>query len=301
MEIRVDRSLDCTDLLSFLKSKGFSHRLISRLKRLENGIMLNGKRVTVRALLHEGDLLTVADGDTSDDVSENIIGSDIPIDIVYEDDYIVIPNKPAGMPTHPSMGHHSDSLANALAYRYSGKPFVFRPVNRLDRDTSGIVLVAKNKACAGFLSEQIEKRAIIKKYIAVLDGFITPESGRIESHIRRKAQSIITRESVIAPTADSRPAITDYRTLFVRDGMSVIECEPLTGRTHQLRVHFADAGTPILGDTLYGRASALIDRQALHAAYISFTHPATRERIEIFAPLHDDMRAITGLNVISKI
>ena len=296
MTVYIDNEFDGRTVLQLLSAYGFSRKSVSRLKRLEHGIELNGAHVTVRAVLHTGDFLYLETSDTEDDTADIAVPAPLPLDIIYEDEYIVVPNKPAGMPTHPSHGHYNDSLANALSYIYRDSPFVFRPINRLDRDTSGAVLVAKDKRTASLLAAQMEKHGITKKYIAVVNGAPQPEEGVIKTYIRRTADSIITREAVTEELPGSKEAVTVYKTLCRGNGMSALLCEPVTGRTHQLRVHFAFKGCPIVGDTLYGSASGSISRQALHAVSLSFVHPCTNEELTLRAPLHEDMKKLLKEN-----
>lgn len=271
---------------------GFSKRAIADLKNRPDGITVNGEHVTVRKVLREGDILVI-NCDDEDLSNEKLIPSNVLPDIIYEDDDIVLINKPPFMPTHQSQGHFTDTLANSLAYHYSllERPFIFRSINRLDRNTSGIVLVAKNRLSAAKLSEQMKKGGIRKTYLALLDGAMEQEHGRIETHIRRREKSIILRE-VCQTSEDSQLAITDYRVIAVSDGVTLVEASPITGRTHQLRVHFSHLGAQILGDDLYGSKSALINRHALHAHKLHFTHPTTGEALTFFAPLPQDMRSI---------
>ena len=271
---------------------GFSKRAIATLKTREDGILLNGKHATVRATVNEGDVLEINLGD--ENISgENLIPSSTLPDIIYEDEHIVAVNKPPFMPTHQSQGHFYDTLANSLAYYYSLKerPFVFRSVNRLDRNTSGVVLVAKDRLSSSKLSHQMKNDEIHKTYIAILKGTLDSDDGIIETHIRRREKSIILRE-VCTETEDSKIAITKYNVLASNNGLSLVLATPLTGRTHQLRVHFAHKGAQILGDDLYGEPSTLISRHALHAHSVSFTHPKNCEKMTLTAPLPDDMQSI---------
>ena len=172
-----------------------------------------------------------------------------------------------------------------------GEPFVFRSVNRLDRNTSGLVLVAKNRISANRLYESMQKGLITKKYIALLLGTLPEKEGMIDTYIRRREESIITRE-VCAALPDASRAITKYELLSSDGSLSAVKASPITGRTHQLRLHFAHLGTPILGDDLYGEESEEISRQALHAYFLSFPHPRSGEMTELFAPLPSDMEEI---------
>ena len=286
------------------KGAGLSMALIKRLKFLENGILLNGTKVTVRHTVHTGDLLFL---DTEDkERGESLTPTDIPLDIVYEDEYMVLPNKPPFMPTHPSHLHHGDTLADALAYRYGNcdVPFVFRPINRLDRNTSGITLIARDRISAARLTESMRSGNIKKQYIAILCGEMPDDRGRIETYIRRTEASIIVRENCDADGGGDY-ALTEYEVLARVPGYSLVLASPITGRTHQLRVHFAGLGCPILGDDMYGSVTPMIPRHALHAAYLSLPHPHTKEMLELNAPLPKDMSdalaSIFGQDVLNNI
>lgn len=271
---------------------GFSKRAITSLKAKPDGILINGEHATVRAKIKENDILTINSDDEVNN-EEKLIPSLVLPDIIYEDNDIVAVNKPPFMPTHQSQGHFYDTLANSLAYYYKlqNRPFVFRSVNRLDRNTSGVVLVAKNRLASSKLSNQMKNDGISKSYIAILQGELDNDEGIIETHIRRKQESIILRE-VCDKTDDSKIAITSYKVLAKKNGLSLVLATPITGRTHQLRVHFAHLGAQILGDDLYGNSSNLISRHALHAYKLCFSHPETNEKMELFAQLQSDMQAI---------
>ena len=289
MIFKIEETHDNTTVKSFLESYlKLSHKDISRLKNADRGIILNGERVTVRKTLNAGDILEIDDKDPAP--SENIEENDIPIDILYEDESITVVNKPPFMPTHPSHGHTNDTLANALAFRYKGENFVFRPINRLDRDTSGLVLIARDKHSSYRLAKSMEKHEIKKTYIALLDGVITPSEGEIDLFIRRKEASIIVREATPNPIEGSQSALTEYKTIRSNNGYSLVEAVPKTGRTHQLRVHFAASGYPIVGDTLYGKADKDIDRQALHANHMEFVHPRTNRLMTFTADYPEDFK-----------
>ncbi len=262
---------------------------LTELKKRDGGIMLNGVRVTVRAVLKEGDELILSRDDTTS--SKGVIPVELPLDILYEDDDVIALNKPPFMPTHPSHEHQSDTLANALAYYFESKgtPFIFRAVNRLDRDTSGVVLVAKNKNSAFVLARQIAEFKIVKKYIAIAEGELCGK-GEIKGNIRRVEDGKMRRG--VFP--DGQYALTEYEVLGVKDGLTALLITPKTGRTHQIRVHLSYIGHPILGDTLYGNenGSELISRQALHAYSLTFSLPSNNEIITVTAPLPTDMADI---------
>lgn len=266
-----------------------SGAMIKHIKFLDDGIVLNGERVTVRRIVREGDILELNTSDNTE--SSDISPRDLPLDIVYEDSDLVIPDKPAFMPTHPSHGHYDDTVANALAYRYKdiSEPYIFRPVNRLDRNTSGLLIIARNRISAARLTKSMAEKQITKKYIAVLDGVLPDDEGMIDTYMRRTAESIIVRE-VCSEVEGADHALTRYKVLFRSEKNCVVLAEPITGRTHQLRVHFASLGCPITGDDLYGNESKYISRHALHAYEISFPHPSSKEMMHFSAPLHSDMR-----------
>lgn len=261
--------------------------MIKHVKFLEDGITVNSQRVTVRYTLKEGDVLEVKTDDSH--LESDILPVELPLRIAYEDGELVVPDKPSDMPTHPSCGHYTDTVANALAHRYKDDGvFVFRPINRLDRDTSGLLIVARNRIAAGRLTSSMQKKKIRKKYIAVLDGVLEGDGGRIETYMRRTAESIIVRE-VCEKEEGADYALTEYKVLKRGVDHTLVLAEPLTGRTHQLRVHFASLGHPITGDTLYGKTSEDISRQALHAGYLAFEHPSTGNIIRVRSALHGDM------------
>ncbi len=283
---------DGQKLLDYLrKTLCLSRAEITALKGKEAGIVLNGVRVTVRAILHEGDVLVLdrADGEAGD----GVLPRPMPVDILYEDDDLIAVNKPAGIPTHPSHGHQEDTLANGLAYLFErrGVPFVFRAVNRLDRDTAGVVLVAKNRGAAFLLSRQLTEGLVEKTYLAVVTGTVG-EAGTVEKNIRRREESKMER--TVCPSEEGQYARTDYEPIASQNRLTLLRVKPVTGRTHQIRVHMASIGHPLCGDTLYGdpAGSPLIGRQALHAYALSFLRPSDGERITVTAPLHEDLASL---------
>ncbi len=290
MILTVTKEHDGMTVLQILKNVVcLSGAMIKHIKFLDNGIVVNGTRVTVRRIVREGDILELNTSDNTE--TSDISPAELPLDIVYEDCDIVIPDKPAFMPTHPSHGHHDDTVANALAHRYKdmGEPYIFRPVNRLDRNTSGLLIIARNRISAGRLAKSMAEKQINKKYIAVLDGVLPDDEGVIDTYMRRTAESIIVRE-VCGKEDGADRALTRYKVLFRSEKNCVVSAEPITGRTHQLRVHFASLGCPITGDDLYGNESEYISRHALHASEISFPHPTSNELMRFSAPIHSDMR-----------
>ncbi len=279
-------------LLDYLrKTIGLSRAELVSLKQKENGIRLNDVTVTVRTVLSEGDILILDRADTHN--STTILPLPIPIDILYEDENLIALNKPAGMPTHPSHDHQEDTLANGLAYQFAerGIPFIFRAVNRLDRDTSGVVLVAKNRGTAFALSREMNEGRIVKRYLAVVTGTLT-HGGIVERAIRRRAES--SMERMICLPHEGQYAKTVYEPLSHQNDLTLLSVMPETGRTHQIRVHLASLGYPICGDTLYGNpaGSPFIRRQALHALSLTFIRPSDGQSITVTAPLHSDFAAL---------
>jgi 23S rRNA pseudouridine1911/1915/1917 synthase len=270
---------------------GLSLAFTKQLKFLDNGIMLNGEKVTVRRTVSAGDILFLATEDVQKDGV--LTPTPLPLDIAYEDEYIVMPNKSADMPTHPSHNHRGDTLADALAYKYQeeGIPFVFRAISRLDRNTSGILLIAKDRISASRLSASMKNGDISKKYIAILDGELDFDEGTIDTYIKREAESIIFRR-VCKENEGGDRAITKYKLLAKSNGYSLVLASPITGRTHQLRVHFSHMGAPILGDDMYGNESPLISRHALHALSLEFIHPKTNTPITVCAPPSEDISRV---------
>lgn len=293
-------------VLAFLKKRlSVSEKTLRHWKYLENGICVNGTRVTVRYRLSAGDCLSVADTDQMQDAASYILPSGIQPEILYEDDSLIALNKPPYMPTHPSHGHTDDTLANALAtlYHDRGIPFVFRPIGRLDRNTSGIVLCAKTQAAASYLFQTQAEHRIQKRYLAVLDGVpdgYSPQSDHSDTEqtivcgICRQAESIIMRTVCDAEPNSPAYALTRFRVLRTSENpfLSLVYALPQTGRTHQLRVHFSHIGSPILGDDLYGTSSSLICRHALHAQSLTFPHPFDGMPLTLTSPLPADFIAL---------
>lgn len=272
-----------------LRYRGFSAKNITHLKKTPESVLLNGIWVHMTARLTAGDRLVIKI--VEDHSSEKIPPVEHPLDIVYEDEDILVINKPAGMPIHPSMNHYYNSLGNALAWYFlrQNRPFVFRCVNRLDRDTSGLTIVAKHMVSAGILSSMNSRREIHREYLAVCRGRLFPESGVITAPLGRKEGSIIER------TIDfehGEKAVTYYRLLEEKNGHSLVSLSLGTGRTHQIRIHMKYIGYPLVGDYLYNPDMEYISRQALHSHRLTFSHPITGEKMEFTAPLPEDMKKI---------
>ncbi len=293
MDILIDEALAGECIRRVLQNElKLSTKMIKHLKYTPLGIAVDGKAVTVRHILKLGECLSLALEDSES--SPALTPVDLLLEILYEDDDIVVPAKSADMPTHPSHDHYTDTVANALAFRYEkeGIPFVFRPINRLDRNTSGLLLIARNKRAAGKLTQSMKNGDIKKTYLAVAVGEMKEKEGVIDAPLHRTKESIIVREVCTPDAPDADAACTEYQVLAVENGYSLVLVRPLTGRTHQIRVHFAYAGHPLVGDDLYGTPTPLIDRHALHAYQLSFPHPLTEERMTLSAPLCADMRCL---------
>lgn len=255
----------------YMKSKlGFSSSLITKVKY--GGVSLNGNVVTMRATVRIGDNITVA---FPKEESENIEPLCIPLDILYEDEHILAVNKPKDMPTHPSRGNNLPTLANAVV-AYIGENFVFRAINRLDRGTSGIVIIAKNPFSAARLGKAMKERKIKKIYTAIITGIPDLKEGRIDAPITREKEGELKR----VVRDDGKRAITDYKVIDITDdGNSICEIKLHTGRTHQIRVHMAHIGHALVGDFLYGVENE--SGYSLTCSEISLPHPMTNNMIKI--------------------
>lgn len=285
-------------IYDFLCHHGYSRHIRTWLKQHPGSVRLNGEEALFYFPLKNGDLLEISLEE--EHPSENIVPVDLPIHIIYEDEDLMVIDKPADMPVHPSIGNYENTLANAAAWYFHRQdiPFVFRCINRLDRDTTGLLILAKHMLSCAILSDQMKKRAIHRTYLAITEGKTDP-AGTIDSPIGRTDQSLILRQ-VDHENGDS--ACTHYlqkcwhpktfypETLPVpQDGLSLVQLQLETGRTHQIRVHMTSIGHPLIGDTLYNPETALMNRQALHSYRLAFTHPVTGVSLEFTSPLPEDM------------
>jgi len=284
----ISKDFEGQNLLSFLKSKNYSSQIITHLKRTENGILLNGIWGRVRDILHTNDVLTITLIETAS--SENIVPSNLPLHIVYEDEDLLVVNKSADTPIHPSQGNYENTLANAVAYYYSqrGENYVYRCINRLDRDTTGLLILAKHMYSASLLSNMVHDRQIHREYLAIATGLV-PESGIIEAPIGRVDGSTIERQ---VDFEHGDYACTHFSRLEYKNGYSLVSLKLATGRTHQIRVHMKHIGHPLPGDFLYNPDYSIITRQALHSYRLEFEHPITHKKMEFTAPLPEDMNSI---------
>lgn len=285
MQFFVEERADGKLLRHFLRERGVSATLLAKLKRREGGILQNGTPVTVRAVLRAGDVITLGVEDREG--SDHVAPRDLPVEILLRTTDFTVANKPANMPTHPSHGHHEDTLANALAFHLSTENAPFRPrfINRLDRNTTGVVLIANHALAASALSRAMVAGEIKKSYLALVHGAVKVPV-HLETGIRRREESIIIRE--VCEVGEGELAITDVTPLAAGEDFSLVHLAPQTGRTHQLRVHMAHLGHPLLGDELYG-ISDDFPRHALHARAMEFPVPQTGERTRVLAPVPEDM------------
>lgn len=280
--------MNYSSIEEFLRQKGYSHHIMTHLKRTERGIVHNGDWAYSSAALVPGDRLVITL--TEDACSENIVPAPVPFEIVYEDEDLMIINKPSNTPVHPSVNNYGNTLANGLAWHFAQKKetFVYRCINRLDRDTSGLLIIARHALSAALLSSMVASRKICREYLAVAAGSV-PDCGTIDAPIAREAGSAITR---CVDFERGERAVTHYKCLSRRDGCSLVRLRLETGRTHQIRVHMKYLGYPLLGDYLYNPDYRIMKRQALHSARLSFDHPVTGIKMDFTAPLPDDMEWI---------
>ena len=264
-----------------------SDRLIVKLKKAKQ-IELNNKPAFINQKIKIKDTISV--NLNFEEICNNIVPTQMDLKILYEDDALLIINKPPFIPVHPSMDHFEDSLSNGVKYYFDtiNLKRKIRPVNRLDKNTSGIVVFAKNQYIQECLIKQMKTNTFQKEYIAIINGILNKKEQIINAPVARKEDSIIER--CVASNGDY--AITEIKLIKKYENYSLIKCILKTGRTHQIRVHLSYIGHFILGDDLYGQKSELINRQALHAYKVSFIHPIYKNKIEIVAELPKDMKNI---------
>ncbi|WP_020617578.1 RluA family pseudouridine synthase [Paenibacillus daejeonensis] len=278
---------------------GISRKLMSRLKLTEQGIQLNGERVYTSIKVKPGDVISCAmEQETSDD----ILPQAMPLDILYEDEHLLLINKRAGMIVHPTHGHYTGTLANGVVHHWleRGERVRFRPVHRLDQDTSGVVAIAKNPYVHQQLSEQMQRGEVEKQYCAFVVKAPQPDQGTVDAPIDRDPEQPHVR--IVMDTG--YPSVTHYETVCTyNSGAARISLRLETGRTHQIRVHMQHIGCSLIGDPMYGDASAEasvgvhpagqeVGRQALHAERLAFRHPWTGEPMTFVAPLPEDLQQL---------
>ena len=281
---RIDRYL--TEMLPE-QSRSFFQKLIR-----DGFVIVNHIIVKVNYRLKTGDVIEI---DIPDAVPTEIVPENIPLDILYEDDDLLIVNKPKGMVVHPAVGHSTGTLVNAIMYHcqgnLSGINGEIRPgiVHRIDKDTTGSLIICKNDEAHRNIAEQIKEHSVTRRYVGVVAGTFSEESGTVEGAIGRHPND---RKRMTINEKNGKPAVTHYRVLQTLKGASFMEFELETGRTHQIRVHMKYIGHPLIGDFLYHPDFRQIDRQALHAARLSFLHPIKKEPLVFTAPLPPDMQAL---------
>ncbi|MED1862817.1 RluA family pseudouridine synthase [Fictibacillus nanhaiensis] len=275
-------------LREYLKAKQISKAALTDIKFHGGALFVNKKEVTVRTFLNEGDEVTVCF--PPETMSSSMEVEDIPLRIIFEDQHFIAVHKPAGMPTIPSLYQQNGSLASAVLFYYQqhGIPGTFHAVNRLDKDTSGIVLVAKHRFAHSLMSKQQKDKVIKREYIAFVHGELKNERGTVDRPITRNPESIIER----MVSEVGQRSITHYEKIdYVEEkNFTVVSLQLETGRTHQIRVHMSSIGHPLLGDDLYGGSLEMIQRQALHSEKTSFIHPFTEKHIMLKANLPQDMK-----------
>lgn len=278
----------------FLRIQKCSHHVLTHLKRTENGIMLNNIWAYSSQRLSVGDVLTIHI--IEPESSEKIVPVPLPLSVVYEDEDLMVINKASDTPIHPSLNNYENTLANAVMYYFQqkGESFVYRCINRLDRDTSGLLILAKNMLSGAVLSQMSANRQIHREYLAVTEGLL-PETGTIDAPIARLEDSAIMR---CVDFERGERAVTHFQRLDYfpsdsDDGYSLASVRLETGRTHQIRVHMKYIGHPLPGDFLYNPSEhAPIKRQALHSYRLQFRHPITDEQLTFTCDMPEDMKNI---------
>ncbi|MFI3237260.1 MAG: RluA family pseudouridine synthase [Lachnospiraceae bacterium] len=292
IEYKVEKGFDNATVGQFLKRRLYTSKAIIALKKTPEGILVNREWSYVNRKLVSGDILTIQI--MEDAVSEKIVPVNMEIEIVYEDEDILVVNKDADTPIHPSQNNYENSLANGLAYYFEkqGKAFVFRCINRLDRDTTGLTIIAKHQLAGGILSDMVSRREIKRTYLAVCsDDGTLPLRGTIDAPIGRKEGSTIER---IIDLEHGESAITHFEKLKhdALKQLSLIKLNLETGRTHQIRVHMKHLGYALIGDDLYQSDMTYISRQALHSYSLTFTHPITLRQMHFVCDLPKDMQIV---------
>ena len=282
LDFLIEPAFDGVAAAHFLRrEKHFSYALVVKLRHNPDCLLLDGTPIRTIDKLKAGSVLSVR---IPEKPGEAVPNGELSVPILYEDDDIVVFDKPAGLPVHPAKGHQTDTLANFYAARYPCSKF--RVIGRLDMDTSGVVLTAKNPHAAAVLTDETME----KRYFAIVSGCPDPPEGRIDQPIDDTDPQAHRR----VVSENGRSAITDYRTVFPGKAFSLVEVIPKTGRTHQIRVHFSYIGHTLLGDELYGGDREKISRHALHRSAMTFMHPVTGEKMTFSSGLPEDMQKLAA-------
>lgn len=291
-DYRIPPSASGLTITQYLKSLGYSRHILTLLKQKEGSLLLNESPAFTNGRLKEGDHLHIRLWEDARDTS--ILPTPVPFSIVWEDEDLLVVNKPADTPIHPSMGNRENTLANGVLFHYSqlGNPFVYRCINRLDRDTTGLLIIAKNALSGAILSQMMKDRQIRRTYLAIVKG-IPPECGTIDAPIGRVPGSLLERQ---VDFLHGETAVTHFQTLQQHKELALVQLRLETGRTHQIRVHMGYLGCPLIGDYLYYPDRSLICRQALHSARLDFLHPITGTPLSFLAPLPADMERVLSLS-----
>lgn len=272
----------------YLKKKSFSHALIANLKKYEDGIMVNGVRKYTDHHLVTDDELNVCIREKP--TVSRIMATELKLSVLYEDEDLMVVDKQAGIPIHPSRLNNTETLANAVANYLTDKGIdpVFHCINRLDKDTSGLTIIAKNMYAASLLSEMIRIRTIKRDYLAICEGIFRNKQGSVCAPITRNGTSMIR----YVDHENGEYAETDYQVTGEGNGLSLVKLTLKTGKTHQIRVHMKHIGHPLIGDRLYNPDNRIMERQALHAQKLTFTHPVTGMNISITSDIPADMESV---------
>ena len=315
LQYMIDESEDALTIEAFLRSRGYSHKILAHLKRTPEGIRRNGEWARVTEKLSQGDIVDITVTDPAQQSPPGMRSGDsaffhagflpveLPVGIVYEDEDILVISKPPGMSVHPSAGHYDNTAANAAAWHFFKEGlcekdsvgrchFTFHCINRLDRDTSGLLIIAKNLLASAILSAAMKERQIHRTYMAVAEGK-TDHEGIICAPIARVPGSALMREV----SDQGEYALTRYKRLEYNEteNISLLEIRLDTGRTHQISVHMLYAGHPLIGDFLYNPGSRQMQRQALHSCSLEFRHPITGADMHFHDPLPSDMKNLFHL------
>lgn len=284
-EYRIPIEADGLTISSYLKTKGYPHAVMVHLKKTPESILLNGRWEYVNTAVKTGDLLEIRL--IENESSEKIPPVYAPLNVLYEDEDILVVDKPANMPIHPSLNHYENTLANAVCYYFAnqGIPYTFRCVNRLDKNTTGLTIIAKHMLSSAILSQDVAIKSIKREYLAIVEGE-TEDFGTIDAPIGRKDSSTIERQ---IDYEHGERAVTHYRKIDTKNGYTLLSLTLETGRTHQIRVHMSSIGHPLIGDFLYNPDSSVLPRQALHSHKLEFIHPITKKPMTLTAPMPPDM------------